>query len=70
MDDLASAIGELHLERVVASIDVQEPTPREQLPILLMEQLDEKGRPCMSLPRVNPLDCYWIYNPDGYFRVR
>jgi ATP-dependent Clp protease protease subunit len=36
----------------------------------LMEQLDEKGRPCMGLPRVNPLDCYWIYNPDGYYRVR
>jgi ATP-dependent Clp protease protease subunit len=36
----------------------------------MMEQVDEKGRPCMSLPRLNPLDCYWIYNPDGYFRVR
>jgi ATP-dependent Clp protease protease subunit len=36
----------------------------------LMEQVDEKGRPCMNLPRLNPLDCYWIYNPDGYFRVR
>jgi ATP-dependent Clp protease protease subunit len=36
----------------------------------LTEQVDEKGRPCMSLPRLNPLDCYWIYNPDGYFRVR
>jgi ATP-dependent Clp protease protease subunit len=36
----------------------------------MVEQVDEKGRPCMSLPRLNPLDCYWIYNPDGYFRVR
>lgn len=36
----------------------------------LVESVDEKGRPCMSLPRLNPLDCYWIYNPDGYFRVR
>jgi ATP-dependent Clp protease protease subunit len=36
----------------------------------LMEELDEKGRPCMTLPRINPRDCYWIYNPDGYFRVR
>lgn len=36
----------------------------------LSEDTDEKGRPCMSLPRLNPLDCYWIYNPDGYFRAR
>lgn len=30
---------------------------------------DEKGRLYMSLPRLNPLDCYWMYNPDGYFRA-
>ena len=33
------------------------------------EKLDEKGRPCMILPRLNPMDCYWIYNPDGYYRL-
>ena len=32
------------------------------------EQRDEKGRLYMTLPRLNPLDCYWIYNPDGYYR--
>jgi ATP-dependent Clp protease protease subunit len=21
------------------------------------------------LPRLNPMDCYYLYNPDGYFRV-
>lgn len=35
----------------------------------LKEERDEKGRAYMSLPRLNPLDCYWIYNPDGYFRA-
>lgn len=34
----------------------------------LVEQVDEKGRPFMNLPRLNPRDCYWVYNPDGYFR--
>lgn len=34
----------------------------------LMEQVDEKGRPYMNLPRLNPRDCYWVYNPDSYFR--
>lgn len=36
----------------------------------MKEEVDEKGRPCMTLPRLNPMDCYWIYNPDGYFRSR
>ncbi|WP_157210992.1 ATP-dependent Clp protease proteolytic subunit [Verrucomicrobium spinosum] len=35
----------------------------------LKAQVDEKGRPYMSLPRLNPRDCYWLYNPDGYFRA-
>lgn len=35
----------------------------------LREEVDEKGRAHMNLPRLNPLDCYWIYNPDGYFRT-
>jgi ATP-dependent Clp protease, protease subunit len=34
----------------------------------LTESKDEKGRPYLTLPRLNPMDCYWIYNPDGYFR--
>jgi ATP-dependent Clp protease protease subunit len=36
----------------------------------LMEQRDEKGRPFVVLPRLNPMDCYWMYNPDGYFRAQ
>ena len=35
----------------------------------LVEQRDEKGRPYVVLPRLNPMDCYWIYNPDGYYRL-
>ncbi|HEX8313126.1 MAG TPA: ATP-dependent Clp protease proteolytic subunit [Chthoniobacteraceae bacterium] len=29
----------------------------------------EAKLPGMVLPRLNPLDCYYLYNPDGYFRV-
>jgi ATP-dependent Clp protease protease subunit len=36
---------------------------------LLTETLDEKGRPFMMLPRPNPKDVYYLYNPDGYYRV-
>jgi ATP-dependent Clp protease protease subunit len=33
------------------------------------ETRDEKGRLYMSLPRLNPMDCYWMYNPDGFYRA-
>jgi len=35
----------------------------------LVQQVDQKGRPYMALPRLNPLDCYWLYNADGYYRA-
>jgi ATP-dependent Clp protease protease subunit len=35
----------------------------------MTEQKDEKGRPYMTLPSLNPFDCYWLYNPTGYYRM-
>ena len=35
----------------------------------LTEGIDEKGRPCMFLPRPNPKDVYYLFNPDGYYRM-
>jgi ATP-dependent Clp protease protease subunit len=32
--------------------------------------LDEDGRPVMYLPRINPKDVYFLYNPDNYYRMR
>ena len=29
---------------------------------------DEKGRPYVVLPRLRPMDFYFIYNPDNYYR--
>ena len=29
---------------------------------------DEKTRSPQVLPRLNPVDCYYLYNPDGYYR--
>lgn len=31
---------------------------------------DERGKPIAILPRLNPLDAYWMYNPDGYYRMQ
>jgi ATP-dependent Clp protease protease subunit len=36
----------------------------------LIESTDEKGKPCMYLPRLTPKDCYFLYNKDGYYRMR
>ena len=36
----------------------------------LKEELDHDGRPVVYLPRPNPKDVYFIYNPDGYYRLR
>ncbi|MDQ3620891.1 MAG: ATP-dependent Clp protease proteolytic subunit [Verrucomicrobiota bacterium] len=34
-----------------------------------VEKAGAKGRPSQLLPRLNPADCYYLYNPDGYFRI-
>lgn len=36
----------------------------------LTEEVDDEGRPFTWLPRLNPKDVYFLYNPDGYYRVR
>jgi ATP-dependent Clp protease protease subunit len=35
-----------------------------------VESTDERGKPISLLPRLNPLDAYWLYNPDGYYRMQ
>jgi len=36
----------------------------------LEESVDEDGRPFMALPRLEPFDFYYLYNPDRYYRLR
>lgn len=36
----------------------------------LAETTDEQGKPCMYLPRLTPKDCYFLYNKDGYYRLK
>lgn len=35
----------------------------------VVEGQDERGRPAAVLPRLNPMDAYWMYNPDGYYKM-
>lgn len=43
------------------------PAPR---PNALVEELDANGKPFSWLPRLDPKDVYFLYNPDGYYRMR
>lgn len=36
----------------------------------MVSGVDEDGRPYAVLPRINPKDVYFLYNPDGYYRMR
>lgn len=36
----------------------------------VVNSADERGKPIALLPRLNPLDAYWLYNPDSYFRMQ
>ena len=33
------------------------------------EKVDSKGRAYKTLPHLNPVDCYYLHNPDGYYRA-
>jgi ATP-dependent Clp protease, protease subunit len=35
-----------------------------------VEEVDANGNPFVWLPRLNPKDVYFLYNPDGYYRMR
>ncbi|MBK1880881.1 ATP-dependent Clp protease proteolytic subunit [Luteolibacter pohnpeiensis] len=50
--------------------DSQENTPNRNAEAQLTEQVDEAGHPFVYLPRLNPKDVYFLYNPDSYYRVR
>jgi transcriptional antiterminator NusG len=36
----------------------------------IVEEIDPDGKPFTYLPRLNPKDVYFLYNPDGYYRMR
>lgn len=43
---------------------------RASLALRLEEKVDAEGNPFVILPRLAPFDCYFVYNPDRYFRLR
>ena len=49
--------------------DTVEP-PKAAKPVALTEEVDASGKPFVWLPRLDPKDVYFIYNSDGYYRMR
>lgn len=44
------------------------PTPGRT--VSLAEEIDPNGKPYVWLPRLDPKDVYFLYNPDSYYRMR
>jgi ATP-dependent Clp protease, protease subunit len=38
--------------------------------VALAEEVDSEGKVFSYLPRLNPKDVFFLYNPDGYYRMR
>ncbi|MGA9778765.1 MAG: ATP-dependent Clp protease proteolytic subunit [Limisphaerales bacterium] len=36
---------------------------------VLQEHVDANGQRYVLLPRLDPVDCYYLYNPDNYYRL-
>ena len=46
------------------------PPTRPEKTTALAEEIDANGKPFVWLPHLDPKDVYFIYNPDGYYRMR
>ncbi len=44
--------------------------PKSDKPAAFAEEVDSNGKPFAWLPRLDPKDVYFLYNPDGYYRLR
>lgn len=61
------------VEGIVESSITQNPDAAKEAAVkkeAFAEELDDDGKPFTYLPRLNPKDVYFLYNPDGYYRMR
>lgn len=67
VDEVAETIRE---ESLVKNPDTAGAPYRRVSPFPLMkEEVDPNGKHFVQLPKLAPLDCYYLYNPDNYFRM-
>lgn len=78
VDVIVEEIEETALLRHPDTLPVEQPgltvraqtTVNGQISNGVVDGTDERGKPIALLPRLNPLDAYWMYNPDGYYRMQ
>ncbi len=75
VDEIVEDIEETSLLRHPDSQQTASTTSAPRLPGMppqteIIESNDERGKPIALLPRLNPLDAYWLYNPDGFYRLQ
>ena len=66
VDQIAQTIRE---ESLVKNPDSESKTARQSGTEYLQAQVDADGNRHVILPRLDPVDCYYLYNPDGYYRA-
>jgi len=60
----------IHETSLLKNPDAQKAASPTAMANGLKETTDEKGKPCVYLPRLTPKDCYFLYNKDGYYRMK
>jgi ATP-dependent Clp protease, protease subunit len=65
VDDVVHTIREMSLDKNPDRFG-----SRPGIVMELEEKIDNEGNPYVVLPRLAPMDCYFVYNPDRYFRLR
>lgn len=58
------------IKETAAVINPDSIKPKETEKKGLQETVGKDGKPCIYLPRLNPHDVYFLYNPDGYYRIK
>ncbi len=66
VNHIVSGIDETSVTKDPDTADASKPPA----PGALSEEVDASGKPFAWLPRLNPKDVYFIYNPDSYYRTR
>lgn len=65
---VGKVVHEIRETGMVKDPDHADKVKKPELPNRMEEKIDEKGQRFVSLPRLDPFDLYYIYNPDRYYR--
>ncbi len=66
VNHIVNGIDETSFTKDPDSLDTPKPTKATTV----AEDIDASGHPFMWLPHLNPMDVYFLYNADGYYRLR